>query len=253
MDFPTQFESNKIICDLIDEWVRKGPEYVIIIRASARYGSECLFRDIYKRTRLKIHVNNSELERYLYFPELDECFTTNENSQIHGCYSHANRNSKYLTCQPNKDDKYVRVIKPSAFIWKNWKLSEPIYRYDSDMKWCRVCYSNHSSFNEIRDFIMYLKPKRVKLNVEPNTYDKLCEYQKNLQDIMDTFASANEDKIVGGSLNADYCEPIQFKNIQYKQSIMRKSINARTIAMEDGDIVPDVSLEANTIRKRRKF
>lgn len=253
-NFPTQFESNKIICDLIDEWIRKGPEYVVIIRASARYGSECLFGDIYKRTGVKIHVYGNELERYRYFPELDDCFTTNLHSQIHGCYSYYDRNCTSLSCQPNKDEKYIRVIKPTAFVWQNWKLTEPIHEYDSVKKWWRVCYSNHSSYNEIRDFILYLKPKEIKLNVEPESAEKLCEYRKSVQDIMKSYANRNDDDENLGSTSNEssvdrFCEPITFKNIQVKRSVKKKSINLRKIAMEDND---DIVPERNILRKRRK-
>ena len=44
----------------------------------------------------------------------------------------------------------------------SFKISQP-GRYNS----FRVCYSFHSSYEEIRDLVMFLKPRRIFPNVVP--------------------------------------------------------------------------------------
>lgn len=247
LEFPTQFDSNKVICNLIDEWTQKGSEYVVILRTPARYGYEFLFQTIYEQTRLKIHINESEMDQYRYFPELDNCFTTDARRacQIHASYSYYDRNSKKLTCQPDKDAKFIRVIKPSALIWTEYEPNKQIWKYDCG--WHRVCYSNHSSYSEIRDLLLYLKPKSVQFNVLPQSPEKRKEYDRNLQEIMALYESDISDCTASSD-----GESIDFRNIKLKPNGNgRKSIDLGRIAAEDGDVEPKI--ERTMLRKRRKI
>lgn len=248
MDFPTQFESNKVICDLIDEWTQKGAEYVAVIRTPARYGYEFLFQEIYRRTKLKIHINESEMDQYRFFPDLDNCFTSDPKTscRIHASYSYHDSQSKILNCQPDKDPKFIRMIKPSAWIWTNeYESNKAVYKYNYG--WYRVCYSNHSSFNEIRDLILYLKPKSVQFNVLPQSPTKRIDYSRNLRAIMASYQSDGSDCAASSD-----GESIGFRNVEFRPNVeCRKSINLSRIAAEDRDIEPNI--ERTNLRKRRKL
>lgn len=183
-NFPSQIRSATVICDIIKEWLSKSSKHIVSLKMPARYGYELLFIEIGKRLKLKIHINESEMAKYRYIPELDNIFTTLPNkSQIHACFDYYNKNGKLLTCNPELDPAFIRVIKPTAMIWKEWEESFDLVHKEPNERF-RVCYSNHCSRTEIRDFLTYLKPKNVQLNVMPTNSLKKQEMLDELDEIM---------------------------------------------------------------------
>lgn len=182
--FPDQFRSAKRICDVIEEWLGQSTKHVVSLKMPARYGYEFLFKEIAKRTNRKIHINNDEMIKYRYIPELDNIFTTlSRTSQIHACFDYNNKNGKYLTCNPDIDPAMVRVIKPTAMIWTDWTKNTDLVKKEPNEHF-RVCYSNHSSYMEIRDFLEYLHPKDVELNVIPTDAVRKKQMMDELAEIM---------------------------------------------------------------------
>lgn len=59
---------------------------------------------------------------------------------------------------------HYRIIQPSALFWKNWTRGQPICK-EEHKNTIRVAYSSHSSYTELKDFIEFVKPKKVQLNV----------------------------------------------------------------------------------------
>jgi len=53
------------------------------------------------------------------------------------------------------------------------KVSLDVYTMYISDTFCRVCYSFHSSYSEVRDALFYLKPKRAYPNVIPRYEDKV--------------------------------------------------------------------------------
>ncbi|KAJ6622380.1 Protein artemis [Pseudolycoriella hygida] len=191
--FPGQIRSATTICDIIKEWLGKSSNHVISLKMPARYGYEFLFIEIGKRLKLKIHVNEGEMAMYRYIPELDNIFTTNSRkSQIHACFDWQNKNGKQLTCNPELDPSLIRVIKPTAMIWKEWQHSLDIVKKEEHEN-IRVCYSNHSSMSEIRDFLIYLQPKNVELNVVPADALKKQEMLNAVSAMLGNIESTNSD------------------------------------------------------------
>lgn len=192
-NFPEQIRSVETICDLINEWLAMSSKHVISLKMPARYGYERLFIEIGKMLKMRIHINDEEIQKYRYIAELDNIFTTiPHRSRIHACFDYYNKNGKYLTCSTNLDPALIRVIKPTAMIWKEWKESSEFVKKEAN-EIIRVCYSNHSSLSEIRDFLLYLKPKNVELNVVPTD-------SRKKQEMLDTLS-----EIVGKMQPTNYC------------------------------------------------
>lgn len=207
-EFPSQFESTKKICTIIKDWISRDKKNLISIRIPARYGSEYIFIEISKILKMKIHINQTEYEKYRYIPEMDDCITSNGNeTQIHACTLNQKTNWKTLSCCNYENSKYIRVIKPSAMIWQGWKINDDIVTESSNEIY-RVCYSSHASFTELKDMILYLKPKNVELNVIPEDEDEKFEMYKTLSTITNQYCDKNEEVIV--NLVEDY----SFKNIR---------------------------------------
>lgn len=191
LNFPDQIRSAKAICNIIKEWLSGNSKHIISLKMPARYGYELLFIEIGKRLKIKIHVNADEMTNYKYIPELDNVFTTNsQHSRIHACFDYHNKNGKYLTCDPKLDPALIRVIKPTAMVWREWSESMEFVKREAN-EIVRVCYSNHSSMSEIHDFLNYLQPKNVELNVVPADSIKRQEMLDALSKMMGKCESTN--------------------------------------------------------------
>lgn len=190
-NFPEQYLSAITICNIIKDWLSKSAKHIISLKMPARYGYELLYIEIGKRLKSKIHINEEEMEKYRYIPELDDIFTTNtKKSRIHACFDYHNKNGKKLTCNPELDPSIIRAIKPTAMIWREWEESSDFVKIEANDN-VRVCYSNHSSLSEIRDFLIYLKPKNVELNVVPTDPTKKQQMLDTVSRILAEIPSTN--------------------------------------------------------------
>lgn len=188
--FPSQVESAEEICKLIQEWISKGSSYLVSLKTPARYGYEYLFIEIARIMKMRIHVDNSEFKKYCYIPEMDNCVTNDGSStQIHACFDYLSNNHKNLKCRKIDDSNYLRVIRPSAMIWKNWDKTKNIVHSLNDEIY-RVCYSNHASYKEIVDMILYLKPKKIEMNVLPSTDSEKLSMQNCILKLMSEYNSS---------------------------------------------------------------
>lgn len=161
--------------------------------------------------------------KYKFIPEMDDCFSTDcRKCKIHACFSTRGNDGDCLVIKKSQN---VRIIKPSAFIWTNWNCGNEIINKDKEVY--RVCYSNHSGYNEIQDFIKYLQPKRIELNVVSDNLTKMngylneimCKYQIESSPERETLTNKN----------------IYFTNIQLNGDKKKTPIKLEQILMEDND------------------
>lgn len=143
----------------------------------ARYGYEYVLTEINRKLGEKICIIEPELyEQYSLISELDSCVTNNQKSaKIH-------LRQTYITDSIDfKKTDTVLTIHLSAMYWLNWTGGSFVEK-TSDNSY-RVCFATHNSLNEIRDFLVYLKPKNVFLNVVPSNSSERNEMMKVLSDI----------------------------------------------------------------------
>lgn len=250
--FPTQRESAKVVNRLINEWLEAHSANQVVLQLSARYGYEYLFNYINKDLKLTIHVNDTEANTWHYVPELDGCFSSSKSkSRIHACYSadvanRSCRSTRTVPCNPQIDEGLVRVIKPSAMIWNDLRPEDEIWRLDGP-QFYRVCYSNHSSWSEVRDFLCIVRPKEVELNVLPlgnNRSVMLAE----LQSVMAEYQK-DGDLEAGNEVIDDQPALLAFANIKFSVNSCL-SVKRIDVAAEDSD---DEPLEhSRVLLKRRK-
>lgn len=178
-NFPLQEQSCEAIASLIKEWTSKGSHKKILLHTSARYGYEWLYIELYKSLKMKIHVKESEYDSYRYIPEMDDVILCHsQGTQIHAC----NKGIKDCCCNAFSNKDEIRTIRISAMIWQNWERAKGCILQDPSSKQLyRVCYSNHASLNEIREMLMFFKPKEVYLNVLPQSRTA-CEKMKSILD-----------------------------------------------------------------------
>ncbi|XP_077450511.1 protein artemis [Stigmatopora argus] len=154
------------IVRLADDWMARGAGHVVWLNCKATYGYEYLFGRLAERLDNKVHVNNLAMFRKM--PEILSCVTTERHTRIHACrqrqgtYIHGNR----LPCGHGHDGARVLSIKPST-MWFREKADKSDIVMRSGSNGFRACFSFHSSYSEIRDFLCYLRPVRVFPNVIP--------------------------------------------------------------------------------------
>lgn len=70
----------------IKDWLAKGSEFKIFLSLAARFGSEFLFVEIYKKLGIKVHVSKFKYDIYKQFPEIAVAVTLNsKDTPVHAC------------------------------------------------------------------------------------------------------------------------------------------------------------------------
>ncbi|XP_030072422.1 protein artemis [Microcaecilia unicolor] len=158
------------IMELVRSWITLGPYHVVWLNCKAAYGYEYLFTNLSEELGGKVHVN--KLDMFKNMPEILCHVTTDHNTQIHACrhpkdedFMRGNR----LPCgMTSKNGTPLRIIsiKPST-MWfgERSKKTNVIVRTGESSY--RACFSFHSSYSEIKDFLSYIHPVNVYPNVIP--------------------------------------------------------------------------------------
>lgn len=227
-EFPSRMDSTDTIIGLIDEWISKSSNHTIWIRTTAHYGSEYLFKEINRRTGKSVHIDPGNLSNYIHIPDMDGIFTVHgDQTQIHACWNPG----CYVLRDQNKE---IRTIRPTAMFWTKWKPSCDIVRSTGNT--FRVCYSSHSSFRELKDFIDYLKPQKVELNVVPAKAEDRAE----MYSILRKMVLGDKPEVPENGEKEEF-EKISFKNI-----------NFRTIGLEE-KLSEEFDNDFHYIPKRKKL
>ncbi|XP_055586861.1 protein artemis-like isoform X2 [Uranotaenia lowii] len=225
--FPSQKESLNAILELVEEWLAKDSRNVISFKLPALYGCEYLFLEIARKLKEKIHVKFSELQQYRFLASLDDTVTADEKqTRIHACLG-----TKFgfkLPCLGEVEEKFIRLIRPSALRWRNLKIADPFWRKMSKKREdYSVCYSNHASFDELIDFLHYLKPKKVHFNVVPqNDSDG-----RNMKLLLNPRCPYLEDDENTSKLEQS---PLKFDGIVYSEAATNNRVNSDDSCDEEG-------------------
>ncbi|XP_046468807.1 protein artemis isoform X1 [Neodiprion pinetum] len=197
--FPSRLESCEAICDAVKQWLEPNSKNVVIIECSALYGVEYLFMEMFKLLNLKIHIKDKVHSNYIRIPELAEIVTIDgRDSRIHACTSKL-FSTKNLLCRSDVDYENILTIVPSVMRWKG-KNTSCISEYDTrNRQRLYVCYSTHSSYEELRAFVNYFKPDKIVPCVCPS--ESATKINKLLGEFMSYQMKLDESDQVSESLN----------------------------------------------------
>lgn len=178
--FPTQRQSVDQIIALTTNWLTKNDKNVAVIRPPANYGYEFLLGRLAEYFANEIHLSSANVGDYNFIPELDGCYTAcvSSKTRIHfQCAAlRSNWSSKTILCCPSLHENHIRIIRPTAFKWTDWRENDPLFAPHEDMpETFFVCYSNHSSYTEIKQLIQFIDAKNVKFNVMPTESNRRVE------------------------------------------------------------------------------
>ncbi|CAL8322818.1 unnamed protein product [Lota lota] len=173
------------IRELVSNWISKSAYHIVWLNCKAAYGYEYLFTNLGEEFNTQIHVNN--LEMFKKMPEILSYLTTDRNVQIHACrypkmeeFLRGNR----LPCgsvAPDGTPLRIISIKPST-MWFGERSRKSSVVVKTGASSYRACFSFHSSYSELKDFLTYLQPINIYPSVIPlgRTLGEVTELLKPL-------------------------------------------------------------------------
>ncbi|XP_027535296.1 protein artemis isoform X1 [Neopelma chrysocephalum] len=182
---PSREECLNGILELARSWTSLSRCHVVWLNCKAAYGYEYLFVNLSEELGIKVHTNKPDMFRNM--PEILCHLTTDRHTQIHACRHpwdddcfRGNRLPCGLTCQ-NGTPLHIISIKPST-MWFGERIKKTNVIVRTGERTYRACFSFHSSYSEIKDFLSYICPVNVYPNVLPlgGTEDKVMEILKPL-------------------------------------------------------------------------
>ncbi|KAI7791986.1 protein artemis [Triplophysa rosa] len=173
------------ITQLVRDWICRSAYHVVWLNCKAAYGYEYLFTNLGQEFSSPIHVNN--LDMFKKMPEILCHMTTNRATQIHACRHPKDEmffRASRLPCgstAPDGTPLNIISIKPST-IWfgERSKKTSVVVKMGSSSY--RACFSFHSSYSEVKDFMSYICPVNIYPSVIPlgQTLEDVVELLKPL-------------------------------------------------------------------------
>ncbi|KAM4902171.1 protein artemis [Sylvia borin] len=182
---PSREECLNGILELVRSWTSLSRNHVVWLNCKAAYGYEYLFINLSEELGIKVHMN--KLDMFRNMPEILCHVTTDQHTQIHACRHprdedcfRGNRLPCGMTCL-NGTPLHIISIKPST-MWFGERKKKTNVIVRTGERTYRACFSFHSSYSEIKDFLSYICPMNVYPNVLPvgATEDKVMEILKPL-------------------------------------------------------------------------
>ncbi|XP_074050172.1 protein artemis [Macrotis lagotis] len=182
---PSRMECLNGILELVRSWITLSPYHVVWLNCKAAYGYEYLFTNLSEEFETQVHVN--KLDMFKNMPDILHHITTDRHTQIHACrnpraeeFFQWNRLPCGITSK-NGTPLHVISIKPST-MWFGERSRKTNVIVRTGESSYRACFSFHSSYSEIKDFLSYIRPVNVYPNVIPvgTTMDKVVEILKPL-------------------------------------------------------------------------
>ncbi|XP_004641834.1 protein artemis [Octodon degus] len=182
---PSRGECLSGILELVRSWITRSPYHVVWLNCKAAYGYAYLFTNLSEELGVQVHVD--KLDMFRNMPDILQHLTTERSTQIHAC-RHPKAEEYYQwnklpcgTTSKNKIPLQTISIKPST-MWFGERSRKTNVIVRTGESSYRACFSFHSSYSEIKDFLSYICPMNVYPNVIPvgTTLDKVKEILKPL-------------------------------------------------------------------------
>lgn len=177
---PSREECLRGILELVRSWITRSPRHVVWLNCKAAYGYEYLFTNLSEELGVQVHVDKMDMFRNM--PDILHHLTTDRNTQIHACrhpkaeeYFQWNKLPCGITSK-NKVVLHTISIKPST-MWFGERTRKTNVIVRTGESSYRACFSFHSSYSEIKDFLSYICPVNAYPNVIPIglTMDKVMD------------------------------------------------------------------------------
>jgi DNA cross-link repair 1C protein len=146
-----QLPEREQACQKLIQFIQQYDQRIFYLKTSARVGYEYIYISLYQHFRLLIHVNSEQYHLYDCLPQVQQALTINASStRLHACWPR---------CLHTKSS--IKVI--LSVLWftlqQQQQFKSPLIQISTD--YYRLCYSLHSSYNEICIFVKQISPTRV--------------------------------------------------------------------------------------------
>lgn len=174
LTIPSRELCRDLIIQYAQDWLQReetSGRQIVHVFGRSNYGYEFLMIAMAKFFKTKLHVTESQYQRYRFVPSIFSVLTLDPDTLVHFCKQpHNSGNGRQMPClSPKMGAVNVLQIIPSVLYFaRSIKVSPNDMVVMEDEKSFRICYSSHSSYEEIVDFINALQPKNVYPNVKPN-------------------------------------------------------------------------------------
>nr|XP_046193722.1 protein artemis-like isoform X4 [Oncorhynchus gorbuscha] len=170
---------------LVQDWVSRSVYHTVWLNCKAAYGYEYLFTNLGDEFHTQIHVKS--LDMFKKMPEILSHVTTDRATQIHACRHPKEEGfvpASRLPCGSSASDGTplnIISIKPST-MWFGERTQRTKVIIRTGASSYRACFSFHSSYSEIKDFLSYLQPINIYPSVIPigRTYADVTELLKSM-------------------------------------------------------------------------
>ncbi|XP_062338596.1 protein artemis isoform X1 [Osmerus eperlanus] len=168
---------------LVSDWIGRSAYHRVWLNCKAAYGYEYLFTNLGEEFNTQIHVNS--LAMFKKMPEILTYVTTERATQIHACRHPTDEDfirGNRLPCgsvAPDGTPLRIISIKPSTMWFGERSRKTNVIVRTGDSSY-RACFSFHSSYSEINDFLAYLNPVNIYASVVPigRTHAEVTEMLK---------------------------------------------------------------------------
>nr|XP_056702447.1 protein artemis [Euleptes europaea] len=167
---PSREECMKGILELVRSWITLSPYHVVWLNCKAAYGYEYLFTNLSEELGVRVHVNR--LDMFKNMPEILCHVTSDRHTQIHACRHPRDdelfRGNRLPCGMISQDGRRLHIIsiKPST-MWFGERTRKTNVIVRTGESSYRACFSFHSSYSEIQDFLNYIRPVNAYPNVIP--------------------------------------------------------------------------------------
>ncbi|XP_043944270.1 protein artemis-like isoform X2 [Protopterus annectens] len=167
---PSREQCLQGITELVQSWISNSPYHVVWLNCKAAYGYEYLFTNLSDEFGIKVHVN--KLDMFKKMPEIIYHVTTDRNTQVHACrhprdeeFLQGNRLPCGVTAKNGTPLRIISIKPSTMWFGERTKKTNVIVRTGESSY--RACFSFHSSYSEIKDFLTHLQPVNAYPNVVP--------------------------------------------------------------------------------------
>ncbi|CAF0802947.1 unnamed protein product [Adineta ricciae] len=184
-----QLPQREQACEKLIDFIQQNQDRRFYLKTSARVGYEYIYMSLYRHFAIPIHVSTEQYHLYDCLPQVQQALTTDgQSTRLHACWprcSHTNPSIKIVL----------------SVLWftlqQQQHFQSPLIQISIDFY--RLCYSLHSSYNEICTFIKQISPTRVHPIALPDhvTSDRFNELLKQLgidQTSVKNFSSNNTEQ-----------------------------------------------------------
>ncbi|ODM97014.1 Protein artemis [Orchesella cincta] len=147
--FPNRKEVLYEAIEHLRNWISLSDMHIVHISFSAKFAHEYILLELHKTLNQKIHVTPERRAIYQHIPDVYNCVTLNNQTQLHLCGDKA--------CVENGNAITWRL----SSMWYTSRAKADRRNVSWNGKTVMLCYSMHSSLEEIAQTIDYLKPRIV--------------------------------------------------------------------------------------------